>query len=178
MSLALRNSRKHRIHKRISRTRKTTTYSRTRIMRQKGGASLNHNPEITVSYDNGNLQVVNGQDLTDEWANGNGKLKAPPNINIINSIGTEKGKTYLITMTDPDAPNGQGASGNQTWTHYVATMQNSTLKKILVPYQQPSPPHGIHRYEIKAYDASMINQLPPTIKGNGYNERRTYIIII
>ena len=173
MSLALRNSKKRRIHKRIFRTRKTITYSRTysrtRIMRQKGGASVNHNPEINVSYDNGKIQVVNGQDLTNEW--NNEQLKAQPDINIPNAISV---KTYLITMTDPDAPNGQGASGNHIWTHYVITMKNGNIEKVIVPYQQPSPPHGIHRYEIKVYDASMITQLPPIIKGNGDNERSNY----
>jgi phosphatidylethanolamine-binding protein (PEBP) family uncharacterized protein len=179
MSLSFRNSRKHRINKRIARTRKIKTYSRIRISKQKGGVS--RITELNFSYDNGKIQINNGQDLTNEWAIGNGKLKEPPNITIINSVNSvnsvsweEKDKKYLITMTDPDAPNGQGQTGNNIWTHWVVTMQNGSIDKVIVPYQQPSPPRGIHRYEIKVYDVSMITHLPPTIKGNGNKERSTY----
>ena len=56
-------------------------------------------------------------------------------------------KTFLITMTDPDAPSGV------LWPHYVITIKNNTIEKIVYPYHPPTPPPntGVHHYIFNAY---------------------------
>jgi phosphatidylethanolamine-binding protein (PEBP) family uncharacterized protein len=71
-------------------------------------------------------------------------------------------------MTDPDAPNGEGQPGNHTWTHWVITMKNNNMEKVIVPYAPPSPPRGTHKYEFKIYDAMNISNLPTSNNHDSY----------
>ena len=69
-------------------------------------------------------------------------------------------KTYLITMTDPDAPNGiENKLGNFTYTHWVFTRKgnDNNIYNEIVSYAPPSPPKGTHRYIFNLYDVSMID---------------------
>ena len=68
---------------------------------------------------------------------------------IINNA--DKNKIYLVTMTDPDAPNGEGNSNNFVYTHWVY-IQSKEIKMVYVPYSPPSPPGGTHRYQFNLYD--------------------------
>lgn len=187
MVLAFRTSRKHRIHKRINKSRKNKNYSRLsrlsttakRFQKQNAGASTII--ELHITYENNRnshdaILVSNNQDLTNEYNSGN--LSKQPDINILNA---EKDKTYLLTLTDPDAPNGEGQTGNHIWTHWVATIKNNILGNLIVPYAPPSPPRGTHRYEFKLYDTSILNGLPSSLadsdeRGNYYNNHLAKLI--
>ena len=70
-----------------------------------------------------------------------------PNIN----YNPKSDITYLITMTDPDAPDSK--QGKHIWTHYVATLKANKIIKEFYPYQPPTPPPntGVHRYIFKTY---------------------------
>jgi len=66
----------------------------------------------------------------------------------------------MVTMTDPDAPNGEGNLNNFVFTHWVYTQSNrdktekneKNEKQIYVPYSPPTPPKGTHRYQFRLYD--------------------------
>ena len=115
----------------------------------------------------------------------------PPNITIQNA----KPKLYLITMTDPDAPNGMKLNTsnliktknktniNHTYTHwvYLQDMRKQNTTEILVPYAPPSPPFGIHRYQFRIYDITNLQQtILDTLKQKNINninnipDRNTY----
>jgi hypothetical protein len=109
-----------------------------------GGATLMLNMVITYSGNN----VVNGQMLSKST------VAAVPKIRIIDP-NQKFNSQYLIVMTDPDAPMG-------TFTHMVAvytntntnTNTNTTKGNIQyhVPYYEPTPPSGIHRYQFRLFD--------------------------
>jgi phosphatidylethanolamine-binding protein (PEBP) family uncharacterized protein len=138
------------IYKRTKTKRSRTKRSRTKRSRTKrtkqaggsilnafrlGGAILEHLELLKISY--GNTLLQPNEDLT-----GKAMLyKQKPHIN----FNPHKDKTYLITLTDPDAPVG-------TWTHYVVLIHNNVVEEIY-PYQPPTPPanSGIHRYIFTAY---------------------------
>jgi len=67
-------------------------------------------------------------------------------------------KIYLITMIDPDAPNGiENKVNNKTYTHWVAILDSiniGQIKKTFVKYMPPTPPKGKHRYIFNLYDIS------------------------
>ena len=130
---------------------------------------------IKVSYPDTLLQnIKNNQDITNIPGinNVSNIYSKPPKITIQNS----KPKLYLITMTDPDAPNGiqtnmtNPAKKNNTYTHWVYlqdmrkknnnTSNKSQTAQIILPYSPPTPPYGIHRYQFHIYD---ITNLPQTI---------------
>lgn len=113
------------------------------------GASVE---SLSISY-NGK-SIVNGSNITD---NIDYDYSKAPQITINNS---DINKTYLITMTDPDAPNGlENKLGNFTYTHWVFTRKANDDKtyKEFVSYAPPSPPRGNHRYQFNLYDVSMID---------------------
>ena len=124
---------------------------------------------LHVSYTDTLLQnIKNNQDITN-IENVSNIYSKPPKITIQNA----KSKLYLITMTDPDAPNGiqktmNKSTQNHTYTHwvYLQDMRKQTntntlpSTQIIVPYVPPTPPKGIHRYQYKLYD---ITNLPQTI---------------
>ena len=59
----------------------------------------------------------------------------------------------MVTMTDPDAPNGKDATDNYRFIHWVyIQIQSKKQKVVFVPYTPPSPPKGIHRYQFNLYD--------------------------
>lgn len=94
--------------------------------------------------------ILNGSNIT-----GSIDYSKAPLLTINNS---DINKTYLITMTDPDAPNGEDrTSENFTFTHWVFTMINGQINNTFVSYYPPSPPKGTHRYQFNLYDISSIN---------------------
>ena len=77
--------------------------------------------------------------------------KTEPTV-VVNNADPKK--IYMITMTDPDAPNGEQEKDktiNRTYTHWVY-IQTENKKIIFVPYSPPAPPHGTHRYRFNLYD--------------------------
>ena len=115
-----------------------------------GGAILEHLELLKITY--GNTLLQPNEDLTGKAMLYNQK----PHIN----FNPHKDKTYLITMTDPDAvgpdavgPDAVGPDAvGGTWTHYVVLIHNNVVEEIY-PYQPPTPPanSGIHRYIFTAY---------------------------
>jgi len=105
-----------------------------------------------------------------------------PNIFIINA---KPEKLYMVTMIDPDAPNGlevSDKSSNHIYTHWVATINTNTnnngnIKQILVKYAPPTPPKGTHRYIFNLYDVTQkkddLNFLN-TLKMNNNNRTSYY----
>lgn len=121
-------------------------YRKSRIQRGGNGESL------TISY-NGKA-IINDSNIT---GNIDYDYSKSPQITI---NGASNDNIYLITLTDPDAPNGlENKLGNFTYTHWVFTQKgndNNTYNEI-VSYVPPSPPKGTHRYIFKLYDVSDIN---------------------
>ena len=54
-------------------------------------------------------------------------------------------KANFIIMYDPDAPNGEGESGNFVYIHYL-----KIGKEEIIEYQGPTPPKGVHNYHAKS----------------------------
>lgn len=51
----------------------------------------------------------------------------------------------LFIMFDPDAPNGEGNSGNEVYIHYLKIINNNK-NVIYYSYKPPTPPKGTHNY--------------------------------
>ena len=129
---------------------------------------------LQVYYPDTLLQSIkHNQDITN-ISNVINIYKNQPKIIIQNA----KAKLYLITMTDPDAPNGVKRTltnstqtqqqKNHTYTHWVYlqdmrkknnnTSNKSQTAQIIIPYAPPTPPYGIHRYQFKIYDVTNVSQ--------------------
>ena len=130
------------VSKKVSKKISKKVHRRSRI--QIGGSS----ESLSISY-NGQ-SIVNGSNIT-----GIIDYSKAPQITINNS---DMNKTYLITMTDPDAPNGiENNIGNFTYTHWVFTQINGKINETFLSYVPPSPSKGTHRYIFKLYDVSSID---------------------
>ena len=132
-SVKRRSVKKHIRRSRHIRRKKQTGGSILNALRL-GGAIIEHLVPLKIIY--GNTLLQPNEDLT-----GKAMLyKQKPTIN----FNPHKDKTYLITMTDPDA--------KQTWAHYVVLMNNNVVQEFY-PYKPPTPPanSGIHRYIFTAY---------------------------
>jgi len=131
----LKKSKKYKIKKYLSRGRGGGG----------GGESL------SISYPG--ITQLNNIDLT-------GKpdiYNEEPTVVINNAVPN---KIYMVTMTDPDAPNGMeetDKSKNHVFTHWVYIQQNNT-KTEYVSYAPPSPPKGTHRYQFKLYNVTGIGK--------------------
>ena len=51
----------------------------------------------------------------------------------------------LFIMFDPNAPNGEGNSGNEVYIHYLKIINNNK-NVIYYSYKPPTPPKGTHNY--------------------------------
>lgn len=141
MKIKLKQSKKN-SNTNVSRTNKTrTNKTRTNKFYKGGGSSnVNNKESLTISYPD--IIINDNIDLT------NKNYQKQPIVIINNAIPN---KIYLVTMTDPDAPNGEGNSSNFVYTHWVY-IQTKAIKMVYVPYSPPSPPGGIHRYQFNLYD--------------------------
>jgi phosphatidylethanolamine-binding protein (PEBP) family uncharacterized protein len=138
-----KNSNK-RYKKKYSRKQKQSTL-------QNGGEQL----VIEVSY-SGYGVIKNEDNLT-------GKTNIyshKPNVNIkMQNANSNKNKTYLVIMTDPDAPNGHNnmySNKNNTYIHwiYLQSLPDSNVNTTLIEYTGPTPPRGTHRYIFSVYDVT------------------------
>jgi phosphatidylethanolamine-binding protein (PEBP) family uncharacterized protein len=158
-----RRTKRSRLKKRTKRS-STKRSSTKRKTKQKGGdlhsifrvgkALLENLEPIKVTY--GTTVLQPNQDLTGKEILYNKK----PMI----KFNPHKEKTYLITMTDPDAPN--GIQAKQIWTHYVVLMNNNSVLEEVYPYQPPTPPpnSGVHHYIFNAYEINKdTNVMGPNI---------------
>jgi phosphatidylethanolamine-binding protein (PEBP) family uncharacterized protein len=165
-----------------TKTNKNNKIKQTNNKTKKNNSQLEY---LQLSYPDTLLQTIkNNQDIT-HINNVSTIYSKPPKITIKNA----KSKLYLITMTDPDAPNGIqtnkiNQTSNHTYTHWVYLQdmrkQNTTntSTQILVPYSPPTPPRGIHRYQFKMYDITNVPQtILDTLKNKINNktlDRNTY----
>ena len=84
----------------------------------------------------------------------------------------------MITMTDPDAPNGDDKKyelTNKVYVHWVYIQEQEKKKKIVfVPYAPPSPPNGTHNYIFRLYDITdklvSKDSVPTKISANDLTE--------
>ena len=123
----------------------------------------NEKDESLIIYYSTNI-ISNNKDLTGQDA----IFNKEPNVAITNS---KPNKIYMITMTDPDAPNGEGNSNNFVYTHWVYVIVNKKIdnqikqeKIIFMPYSPPTPPSGTHRYQFNLYDISNKTVDAKTVK--------------
>ena len=96
-----------------------------------------------------NTIITNNKDLTGKYE----VFKNEPTVSINNA---KPNRIYMITMTDPDAPNGEeetDKSKNYVYTHWVYIVSQSNKKNIVfMPYAPPTPPRGTHQYQFNLYD--------------------------
>jgi phosphatidylethanolamine-binding protein (PEBP) family uncharacterized protein len=130
---------------------------------KKANKDKNEKDESLIIYYSTNI-ISNNKDLTGQDA----IFNKEPNVAITNS---KPNKIYMITMTDPDAPNGEGNSNNFVHTHWVYVIVNKKIdnkikqeKIIFMPYSQPTPPSGTHRYQFNLYDISNKTVDAKTVK--------------
>lgn len=139
-----------------------------RTKKQKGGSQTltktrtTLEPTLTISYPKYGI-LKHKDDLTNNLI-----YNTEPTVKFNNAL---QNHIYLITLTDPDAPNGfeinNTISGpNHTYTHWVYTYSNTNSSitnqvSTIVPYTPPRPPKGTHRYVFKIYDlpADMVSSL-------------------
>ena len=146
---------KKRKTKRIRRSRNKQKGGDLHSIFRVGKALLEHLEPIKITY--GTTVLQPNQDLTGKEILYNKK----PMI----TFNPHKEKTYLITMTDKDAPNGQA---KQIWTHYVVLMNNNNVIEEVYPYQPPTPPpnSGVHHYMFNAYEINKdTNVMDPNVMG-------------
>lgn len=137
---------------------------RTKSRCIRGGSITNPNIQpitLTISYPP-QLNIINHkQDLTNYK-----QLYVKPPVVKINNVDPNSKKIYLISMTDPDVPNGienknkfdNNNTISRTWTHWVFTCDaNNKILDTYVFYNPPSPPQGTHRYVFDIYDVTNIN---------------------
>ena len=149
---------KHKKHKKSKTINKYNNkkYSESRLQIGGEGQSL------LISY--GERQINNNELLPSTF-----DYSKAPTITIDNAINgasnsASNDNIYLITMTDPDAPNredGEDMNGKIIYTHWVFTRKandDNTYNEI-VSYAPPSPPKGsgTHHYQFNLYDISMID---------------------
>jgi len=154
----------------IKRKLKKLIKYKTKKYVSRGGAG----ESLSISYPG--ITQLNNIDLTGKSDIYNKK----PTVVITNE---DPNKIYMVTMTDPDAPNGMeegiDKGKNLVFTHWVYIQQNNT-KTEYVPYAPPSPPKGTHRYQFKLYDVTGIGKtkldldLNFKMNNSGNNNRMTY----
>ena len=162
-------SRKSKSRKKSKCTFKYKSVSR-RTKKQKGGSQpltktlTTPEPTLTISYPKYGI-LKHKDDLTNNLI-----YNTKPTVKFNNPL---QNHTYLITLTDPDAPNGfeidkSITAQNHTYTHWVYTYTysntNSSITNqvsTIVPYTPPRPPKGTHRYVFKIYDlpSDMVSSL-------------------
>ncbi|KAG2303178.1 hypothetical protein Bca52824_031829 [Brassica carinata] len=68
----------------------------------------------------------------------------PPKVN----ISGNSDELYTLVMTDPDAPS-PSEPNMREWVHWCVRVMHSCIniaRKEILPYMEPRPPVGIHRY--------------------------------
>ena len=164
------SNQKHKSQKSIKRKFKKVSknvHRKSKLQIGRSGGSSVSGESLTISY-NGK-SIVNGSNIT-----GIIDYNKAPTITINSAVDN---KIYLITMTDPDAPNGiENKLGNFTFTHWVFTQINGKINETFLSYSPPSPPKGTHRYIFKLYDVSMIDT--NKLKVNNNNNADYYKITL
>lgn len=125
---------------------------------------------ITVSYDN--IPIKPFQTFS--------KTEIPetaPKVTLnLDNITKQPNQEFVVIMTDPDAPHGEGnqSQGNHTYTHWIYIYPFPDKNPIL-KYAPPTPPEGIHRYEFNVYimDQEQIQEIK-NIVNNVANNRSNY----
>jgi phosphatidylethanolamine-binding protein (PEBP) family uncharacterized protein len=133
-----------------------------------GSSNSNKKENLLVFYED--KININNKDLT-------GKYKLYSNEPTIVINNAKPNKIYMITMTDPDAPDGIEKQKNKTnkvfvhWVYIQMKLNTADEKRIIfIPYTAPSPPKGIHRYQFRLYDITnkivSTESAPVKISGN------------
>lgn len=114
-------------------------------------------PSLSITYNNNKNPITSGQLLNRE------ECSLQPNIILSNIDDTH---TYLIIMSDPDAPEGNLLPNkNHRYIHWIYTQKGTNINSNIntnnnintniteiQAYIKPTPPKGIHRYIFTLYD--------------------------
>ena len=152
--------------KRLKKTKKRIKNKSRKTIQKGGSSNITESKPESLSINYGNIQIKYNQDLTgkDNFYN------KEPTVIITNA---KPNKLYMVTMTDPDAPNGKGNPENFVFTHWVFTQKQEKKEKqakiIYVPYSPPTPPQGTHRYQF-TYDITEIKNINSLIMNNNDNK--------
>jgi phosphatidylethanolamine-binding protein (PEBP) family uncharacterized protein len=169
-------------NKRNKRTRKSKSKRKSRM--HYGGSSL---PILRIFYNN--VEIQNGENISDKNISKTIDINTEPkvlvNANVNVNANSNINSRYLITMVDPDAPNGKNnTSQNHNYVHWIYLQEgnsngnenanvNSNTYDIL-PYAPPSPPSGIHRYKFNIYEILLETyETLKNIKSNILNANRS-----
>ena len=162
-----------------TKTKKNKKQNKSKITNTRGiggGNSINNKKEkkesLLVYYSN--TIITNNKDLTGQ----DEVFKNKPNVAINNA---KPNRIYMITMTDPDAPNGEeenDKSKNYVYTHWVYIVVQSNKKNIVfMPYAPPTPPRGTHRYQFNLYDiTNKTNDKDPANVTTKLNSRNLMVL--
>lgn len=166
MGLVFRKTRK------LKKTKKQTRrYRKINKAIQRGGYTIVNDTttKMFIKYrsdTNTYIQLVSpqmGVDWTEYYSQG--RLKKEPMIEI---IGLDATKKYLLIMIDPDAL-------GKTWTHWVVVVNGAggLVRPAIAEYNGPSPPQnsGVHRYIFQLYSLDVMESLPRKLKND---ERGSY----
>ncbi|CAH8391076.1 unnamed protein product [Eruca vesicaria subsp. sativa] len=119
-------------------------------------------PTATMSVYFGPKHITNGCPIKPSTA------VNPPRVN----ISGNSNELYTLVMTDPDAPS-PSEPNMREWVHWIVVDipggTNPSQGKEIVPYMDPRPPMGIHRYIFVLFrqnsPVGMMVQ-PPTSRAN------------
>ena len=134
---------------RRNQNRKRTKLRKTsrRTPKKKGGHTL-QNIGLEVRYPSG---IVRGQTFTKDETNGVPQVFFEP----------KQGKLYTLLMWDPDA------LAKPSWIHWIVTnleTPEQVPQKIVLSYQGPNPPSGVHKYIFGLFE-QIHGKISPMISG-------------
>lgn len=156
---------------------------RTRNRRIHYGGS--NSPILRILYNN--VEIKNGENITDKNISKTIDINTKPKVlvNANANVNVNANSRYLITMVDPDAPNGKNnTSKNHNYVHWIYLQEGNSNgngneninsnKYDILPYSPPSPPSGIHRYKFNIYEISLETyETLKNIKSNIVNTDRS-----
>jgi phosphatidylethanolamine-binding protein (PEBP) family uncharacterized protein len=159
MEIVFRKTRKHNRRQKTKNRHRAITKSR-----QRGGAS--GTARISIKYKTATsddtssyIQLVSPGvvDWTDNY-----NLKRLDKEPLLEIMGLDAGKKYLLVMTDPNAL-------GKTWTHWVVIVNGAgqIVKPAIAEYSKPSPPagSGVHHYIFRFYDMAVVGKMPSPLLG-------------
>lgn len=140
-----------------------------------------NSPILKILYNN--VEIQNGENITDKNISKTIDINTEPKV----VVNVNANSRYLITMVDPDAPNGKNnTSQNHNYVHWIYLQEGNSNGNVngneninsntydILPYSPPSPPSGIHRYKFNIYEISLETyEILKNIKSNIVNTDRS-----
>ena len=185
---------KYKGRKKTKRTCKSkNTRKRTRKSKSKRNSRMHYggsnSPILRILYNN--VEIQNGENITDKNISKTIDINTEPkvlvnanaNANVNANANSNINSRYLITMVDPDAPNGKNnTSKNHNYVHWIYLQEGNSNENAnvnsntydILPYAPPSPPSGIHRYKFNIYEIPLETyEILKKIKSNIVNANRS-----